>query len=68
MINKTIETARIIMYRNIESIFPDATLIDDNLDGESYIGTWDSEANQLILYSFCDRIFDNGAKVLIAPV
>ena len=66
--DRTLPTARSIMYGNVQPIFPDVELISDHLHDESYMGTWDSEASQLMLYTFCDNIFDEGAEVMITPI
>lgn len=65
---KTLPVARGIMYGNVQPIFPDVELISDHLYDESYMGTWDSEASQLVLYTFCDHIFDDGADMMITPI
>jgi len=68
MKSKQLSAARNIMYQNLISIFPDATVISDHLQDEAYLGTWDSEGAQLILYTFCDHIFEHGADIMITPV
>ena len=66
--NKQLSLARDIMYHNLISMFPDVTVISDHLQDEAYLGTWDSDGAQLILYTFCDHIFDHGADIMITPV
>ncbi len=65
---KQLSAARNIMYQNLVPLFPDVTMISDHLQDEAYLGTWDSEDAKLILYTFCEHIFDHRSDILIAPI